>query len=74
MITTQTLLQNPELRKGAGWRAAVTHCPRGHEYTPENTRRNEIGGRECKACRYAASKVRLREWRRRRRREGVAGC
>jgi hypothetical protein len=32
-------------------RAAVTHCPRGHEYTEENTRRKKINGtRQCKAC------------------------
>ena len=31
-----------------------THCPRGHEYTPENTRLKNINGymcRECRACR-----------------------
>jgi hypothetical protein len=29
-----------------------THCPRGHELTPENTytRRGRPGGRECRAC------------------------
>lgn len=34
--------------------AAVTHCPRGHAYTPENTRLipNRSGGesRSCRAC------------------------
>lgn len=29
---------------------AKTHCPRGHEYTPENTRRNGRGSRECLTC------------------------
>lgn len=29
-----------------------THCPQGHEYTPENTFRNS-GGRGCKVCRLA---------------------
>ena len=29
-----------------------THCPQGHEYTPENTFRNN-GGRGCKVCRLA---------------------
>lgn len=31
-----------------------THCPRGHEYTPENTY-VRLGSRNCKACRCAAS-------------------
>lgn len=26
-----------------------THCPKGHEYTPENTSRSG-GGRHCRAC------------------------
>lgn len=38
-----------------------THCPHGHEYTPDNTRIEQRKGREvriCKACRKAyASKV-----------------
>lgn len=31
---------------------ALTHCPRGHEYTPENTRVQvgQHGGRSCWAC------------------------
>lgn len=31
-------------------KAAVTHCPRGHEYTPENTRYNKFGWRNCRIC------------------------
>lgn len=27
-----------------------THCPRGHEYTEENTRMNAKGHRFCRAC------------------------
>lgn len=29
---------------------AKTHCPNGHEYTPENTLKRERGWRGCKAC------------------------
>jgi hypothetical protein len=39
------------LRRG---RALVTHCPEGHEYTPENTRTRDVNGyprRECLTCR-----------------------
>lgn len=28
----------------------VTHCPHGHEYTPENTRVAKHGGRNCRQC------------------------
>lgn len=34
--------------------AAKTHCKRGHEFTPENTKPNR-NGRQCRQC--------LREWR-----------
>lgn len=30
--------------------ARKTHCPKGHEYTPENIRRQRNGGRLCRAC------------------------
>lgn len=30
---------------------AKTHCPQGHEYTPENTFINELGRRVCQICR-----------------------
>ena len=30
--------------------AAKTHCPQGHEYTPENTYISPKGYRKCRAC------------------------
>jgi hypothetical protein len=43
------------LLRGSGFaavNAAKTHCPRGHEYTPENTYVNPHpdGGRICRTC------------------------
>ena len=29
---------------------AITHCPRGHEYTPENTYQKPRCGRVCRVC------------------------
>lgn len=35
-----------------------THCPRGHEYTPENTRTTPQGKRVCRQCDRERSRVR----------------
>lgn len=44
--------------------ASITHCPQGHEYTPENTYIPPgKSGRECRTCRNAATR-RWRELRR----------
>ncbi len=36
--------------------SAKTHCPAGHEYTPENTSFGGRGGRVCKECKRAQSR------------------
>lgn len=41
---------------------AKTHCPQGHEYTPENTRISRRNERICKAC--ARQRCRDDYWRR----------
>ena len=30
--------------------ALITHCPKGHEYTPANTAIQKSGGRRCRTC------------------------
>lgn len=37
---------------------AITHCPRGHEYSPENTSYRKSGARRCKTCEREASRAR----------------
>jgi hypothetical protein len=34
-----------------GKRGNVTHCPQGHEYTPENTRTMMARGKPARYCR-----------------------
>lgn len=53
---------NAENIRRAG--AAKTHCPRGHEYTPENTRITRSGGRACRACQRIANAERRAQARR----------
>lgn len=39
------------LSRAPGFAGARTACPRGHEYTPENTKtRRNRPGRECRTC------------------------
>lgn len=37
---------------------ALTHCLRGHEFTPENTRITPTGTRACRPCRAAGERAR----------------
>lgn len=59
------------LRRGQGAsaiNAKKTHCPQGHEYTPENTiirERDGYTGRECRICARESSKRSRAAWRRR---------
>lgn len=41
------------VRNGTHHMARRTHCPQGHEYTPENTYRKPSGQRYCRECRRA---------------------
>lgn len=43
---------------GTEWQSNVTHCPKNHEYTPENTRIFKSGSRACRAC----ATIQSREW------------
>lgn len=36
--------------KRKGWRKYLTHCKRGHEFTPENTSLQKNGARNCREC------------------------
>ena len=38
------------VRNGRQANAAKTHCPRGHAYSPENTRVRPTGWRSCRQC------------------------
>jgi hypothetical protein len=58
-----------EIAKGRHPESKVTHCPRQHAYTPENTYITPSGARECRTCVRARSKRRYHE---RRAREAVA--
>lgn len=46
------------IRHGVHPSASKTHCIRGHEFTPENTRRDAKGHRACRKCERARRAVR----------------
>jgi hypothetical protein len=52
----QNLKRSP--RTWATRNTAKTHCPQGHEYTLDNTRLDQNGGRYCRACARAKAAAR----------------
>ena len=56
-VTPRENLRRAQIHHGVG--CAVTHCPAGHEYTPENTYVEPKGSRSCRECR----RERTRQWR-----------
>jgi hypothetical protein len=50
-------------RSGTRPGSAITHCPDGHKYTPENTYVKPDGGRSCRSCRprWAAKRKHLKK-------------
>lgn len=37
-------------KKPKDWRKRLTHCKRGHEFSPENTKVVKTGARNCREC------------------------
>jgi hypothetical protein len=46
------------LRNGIHSSSGITHCPRGHEYTPETTYLSPAGHRSCRVCRLQLQRTR----------------
>lgn len=57
-------------RHGTTWQLNITHCPKNHEYTPENTRIFKSGSRACRECATTQS----REWYRAHRKNPMVTC
>jgi hypothetical protein len=49
-VTQAENMARSEIREGLRkWKAAITHCPRGHAYDEANTYVKK-GCRQCRAC------------------------
>lgn len=46
-----TSAENKRRGEGGKWSLLKTHCPYGHEYTPENIYRSKANTRGCRICR-----------------------
>lgn len=58
-----TLAENVRRGLSGRYQASKTHCPQGHEYSPENTYVTKVGQRKCRTCyisRRRADRVRAR--------------
>lgn len=56
--------------RGVGFSAVnarKTHCPQGHQFTPENTYTQSDGRRRCRKCRQATNRASSRRYRESRR-------
>lgn len=47
----EAVTHQENMKRGIPYRIKLTHCPRRHEYTEENTYINPNGSRECRNCR-----------------------
>lgn len=59
----EVVTSRENMQRGGAWlvNGQKTHCPRGHEYTPENTYLQHRGNttmRQCKACSRIRAKTR----------------
>lgn len=45
------------VRHGTHRFSSMTHCKRGHKFTPENTFIKSSGSRECRACRVVRARI-----------------
>src|SRR5512139_4245859 len=52
------------VRRSSAWEVnrSKTHCPRGHEYSAENTYIQAGNGRQCKTCRRMADRKRRKNF------------
>lgn len=57
----EPVTQKENLRRGRNFNSEKTHCPQGHEYTPENIKRlgSKPNARYCKACAREDSRIRM---------------